>query len=165
VPAQPLPAEQKGLQIHRSYLTLDGKPADLSKIRQNDRLIVLVSVNNSSPVYREIALLDLLPAGLEIEGVLPQENAYGFLPKLSGVSTTEARDDRFFAAFTLGRRNAPESMRYWYNEENRSEVQLAYIARAVTPGTYAVPAVQAEDMYDPETVARGAPGKLIVLQR
>jgi uncharacterized protein YfaS (alpha-2-macroglobulin family) len=165
VPAQSLPAEQKGLQIQRSYLTLDGKPADLSKVRQNERLIVLVSVGNSNPVYREIALLDLLPAGLEIEGVLPEENAYKFLPQLSKVSTAEARDDRFFAAFTLGRRNASEALRYWYSEENRSGVQLAYIVRAVTPGTYALPAVQAEDMYDPETVARGVAGKLTIMPR
>ncbi|HJQ57207.1 MAG TPA: hypothetical protein VJ890_09890, partial [Vineibacter sp.] len=134
--------------------------------RQNDRLIVLVTVGNVNAVYREIALLDLLPAGLEIEGVLPEDNAYKFLPALSKVSTAEARDDRFFAAFTLGRRFADQTFRFWYNnEENRSAVQLAYIVRAVTPGSYALPAVQAEDMYDPETVARGAPGRLTVLPR
>lgn len=165
VPTQALPAEQKGLQLSRQYLTLDGKPADLSKVRQNDRLIVLVSVGNVSKTYREIALLDLLPAGLEIEGVLPQENAYKFLPKLSTVSSAEARDDRFFAAFTLGRRPASDAMRFWFNEEDRSGVQLAYIVRAVTPGTYALPAVQAEDMYDPETIARGTAGRLTVLAR
>lgn len=165
VPAQPLPPEQNGLQIRRDILTIDGKPADLSKVRQNDRLIVLVSVGNVNRVYREIALLDLLPAGLEIEGVLPEDNPYSFLPRLAKVSTAEARDDRFFAAFTLGKRPVAESMRYWYNEEDRSGVQLAYIVRAVTPGTYALPAVQAEDMYDPQTVARGAAGKLTVLPR
>ncbi|TXL70431.1 alpha-2-macroglobulin family protein [Vineibacter terrae] len=166
VPTQVLPPEQhKGLQLSRQFLTLDGKPADLSKVRQNDRLIALVSVGNVNQVYREIALLDLLPAGLEIEGVLPEENAYKFLPALSKVSTTEARDDRFFASFTLGKRPVGSAYRFWYNEDDRSAVQLAYIVRAVTPGTYALPAVQAEDMYDPETVARGAPGKLTVLPR
>ena len=165
VPTQSLPPEQKGIQVHRDFLALDGKPVDLAKVRQNDRLIVVVSVANQSRVYREIALLDLLPAGLEIEGVLPEDNAYKFLPKLSKVSTAEARDDRFFSAFTLGKRTVAEALRHWYTEEDRSGVRLAYIVRAVTPGTYALPAVQAEDMYDPQTVARGAPGKLTVLPR
>ncbi len=165
VPAQPLPAEQTGLQLRRQVLTLDGTPADLSKVRQNDRLIVLISVGNVNQIYREIALLDLLPAGLEIEGVLPEDNGYGFLPPLSRVSTAEARDDRFFAAFTLGRRLNADAFRHWYHAEDRSNVQLAYIVRAVTPGTYTLPAVQAEDMYDPQTVARGTPGKLTILPR
>ncbi|HJQ57716.1 MAG TPA: alpha-2-macroglobulin family protein, partial [Vineibacter sp.] len=39
VPAQSLPAAAKGLQISRTFLTLDGKTADLTRVRQNDRLI------------------------------------------------------------------------------------------------------------------------------
>jgi uncharacterized protein YfaS (alpha-2-macroglobulin family) len=37
--------------------------------------------------------------------------------------------------------------------------------RAVTPGTFAYPAVDAEDMYDPETRGRTAMGKLVVQAR
>ncbi len=39
---------------------------------------------------------------------------------------------------------------------------LAYMVRAVTPGSYTVPAVQVEDMYAPEVRGRGGRDQLTV---
>jgi uncharacterized protein YfaS (alpha-2-macroglobulin family) len=39
---------------------------------------------------------------------------------------------------------------------------LAYIARAVTPGTYALPGVAIEDMYNPAGMARSATSTLSI---
>ena len=36
-PVVPEPAASNGFKIERNYFTLDGKPADISKARQNDR--------------------------------------------------------------------------------------------------------------------------------
>ena len=52
-----------------------------------------------------MALLDLLPAGFEIESVLTRRRPS--LPVPAAITETriaEARDDRFFAALDLGRR-------------------------------------------------------------
>ncbi|HML30180.1 MAG TPA: hypothetical protein PKE16_15380, partial [Hyphomicrobium sp.] len=39
---------------------------------------------------------------------------------------------------------------------------LAYVVRAVTPGTFVYPAATVEDMYRPERYARSAAGTLAV---
>ena len=48
------------------------------------------------------------------------------------------------------------------DEEPAVTATLAYIVRAVTPGTYVHPAATVEDMYRPETYARTAAGTLTV---
>ncbi len=42
------------------------------------------------------------------------------------------------------------------------QATVAYIVRAVTPGTYVHPAATVEDMYRPERYARTAAGTLTV---
>ena len=55
-----------------------------------------ISGRNPEGGYHEVALLDLLPAGFEIETVLTEEKAkpFGFLPKLTETRIAEGRDDR-----------------------------------------------------------------------
>jgi hypothetical protein len=45
---------------------------------------------------------------------------------------------------------------------DESIFQLAYVVRAVTPGTYVHPAASVEDMYRPELSARTATGMMEV---
>ncbi len=165
VPTQTLPAENRGLEIRRQFRTMEGDPVDLSKLRQNDRVLVTLYVSAPAGRYHEIALLDLLPAGLEIEGVLTEKQKW--MGRLDTPSTAEARDDRFFAAFEFGKRDWPEGWRPWFGEgdDKRRDMHVAYIARAVTPGTYTLPAAQAEDMYAPDVYARTAPGRITILPR
>ena len=61
------------------------------KMRQNERLIVSISGRNLDGGYHEVALLDLLPAGFEIETVLTEEKAkpFPFLPKLTETRIAE----------------------------------------------------------------------------
>ena len=114
VPAEPQPAASAGLSVARQFLTLAAEPADLGQVRQNDRLIVSISGRNLEGGYHEVALLDLLPAGFEIELVLNEETvkSFPFLPKLTETRIAEARDDRFFASFNLGNR----PYRSWWDD-------------------------------------------------
>ena len=80
-----------------------------SRVRQNDRIVVMIDVTSTTQTYHEMALLDLLPAGFEIESVLTEE--YRWMAKLGKPSSTEARDDRFFAAFEFGSRDWPAGWR------------------------------------------------------
>jgi len=74
-----------------------------------------------------VALLDLLPAGFEIEAVLTEETvkSYPFLTKVTPDSHREGRDDRFFAAFNLGVR----PYRWWNDEDNKfgRDFHVAYM--------------------------------------
>ena len=74
-----------------------------------------VSGRNLEGGYHEVALLDLLPAGFEIESVLNEETAksFPFLSKLTVPRIAEGRDDRFFASFNLGDR----LYRTWWDSE------------------------------------------------
>jgi uncharacterized protein YfaS (alpha-2-macroglobulin family) len=164
VPRDPQAAGANGLAVHRQFLTLDGKPADLAAVRQNDRFIVSIVGRRLTGAYHELALLDLLPAGFEIESVINEETqkAYAsFLPKITSARIAEGRDDRFFAAFDLGR-SPYDSGR---GSSFYTAFHVAYVVRAVTPGTFALPAVQVEDMYAPRFFARSAMGRVIIAPR
>jgi uncharacterized protein YfaS (alpha-2-macroglobulin family) len=171
VPRENLPASNDGVELERSFFTLDGQPADLSAVRQNDRLVVLLAGNFADHDRHDVALLDLLPAGFEIEAaVTPDEkgeSGYDFLPKLRNARTRELRDDRYFAAFTAGYSGY---RRYYYSDDadalqNSPEFNFAYIVRAITPGTYVLPAATVEDMYKPSIKARTEMGSVTVLPR
>ena len=165
VPRDPQPAGANGLSVTRRHLTFAGDPADLARVRQNDRLIVSVRGRNLEGGYHEVALLDLLPAGFEIESVLNEETAksFPFLSKLTVPRIAEGRDDRFFASFDLGDR----PYRTWWDSTTRfgNSYHVAYIVRAVTPGTFALPAANVSDMYAPRVYARSAMGSVTVAPR
>ena len=156
VPKDPLPVAMQGLSVSREYFTFDGARADLSQVRQNDRLVVSLGGHNFAGGYHEVALLDLLPAGFEIESVINDETvkSFPFLDKISSARMTEARDDRFFAAFELG----DKPFRAWWEEESRNpdDFHVAYIVRAVTPGRFTLPAANVADMYAPRIYGRTA---------
>ena len=73
------------------------------------------------------------------------------MPKLTTARFVGPRDDRFVAAIDIGNRN-----RSFY---------MAYLVRAVTPGTFRLPAPHVEDMYAPAYFARGAMGTVTVRER
>jgi hypothetical protein len=168
VPKEPQSAAVAGLSVGRTFYTLDGQIADLEKVRQNDRLVVSIEGYNEDRGYHQVALLDLLPAGFEIESVVNKETVknFSFLPNLTRTRMAEARDDRFFAAFDLGRRPY-----YSWWETDREELDggyrfhVAYIVRAVTPGSFALPAVHVSDMYAPRVFGRTAMDHVTIAPR
>ncbi len=156
-PAAPLPPMASGLSVNKMVLSLDGTPLNLATMRQNDRAIVVVSGQLSNNLYREMAVLDLLPAGWEIEGAVRRNedgsSVYPFLPTLASTSSVVARDDRFVATFTVGSswRSTDPSV-----NQVRPVFTVAYVVRAITPGTFTLPAAQVEDMYAPQIIGRTA---------
>lgn len=162
VPLDPQPAATQGLSVDRRYYTLGGQAAKLDTVRQNDRLIVSISGRNLEGGYHEVALLDLLPAGFEIESVVNEEMAksFPFLSEISETRIAEARDDRFFAAISLGTR----PYRSWWDNppKHGNSYHVAYIVRAVTPGTFALPATNVSDMYAPRVFGRTAMGRVVI---
>ena len=163
VPAQPLPPGQNGVSLRKSILNMDGTPADLAETRQNQRFLVVLSGDMSDNKVRQMAILDLLPAGFEIEGVVQRnENGstiYPFIPSLAVANVQEARDDRYVATFTIGTGYEPT------DPKERAKLKMptfnfAYIVRATIPGAYVYPAATVEDMYAPDIKARTGMGSV-----
>mgnify|MGYP000718157868 CR=1 FL=1 len=65
-PLVPEPAAERGFKIERTYYTLDGKPADATKAKQNDRFAVVLKMTEPQPQFGRIIVADYLPAGFEI---------------------------------------------------------------------------------------------------
>ena len=154
-----LPASANGLSLSKSIWTMSGSPADVSSLRQNDRVIVQITGQMPNGVYRQMGVIDLLPAGLEIEQALVGNDAkaYPFLGGLTDTSRQTARDDRYIAAFDIGERYRPVNRK---TPEPTPSFRIAYIARAISVGRFALPAAHAEDMYAPAIRARTAAGQL-----
>lgn len=152
-PAQPLSAGGDGFAIERTYYTLDGAEANVSQARQNERYVVVLKATESNDWPSRVLITDLLPAGFEIDNPSLVDSAqlsnFEWIGEVEAAHT-EFRSDRFVAAFDRS------------TGDNR-EITLAYVVRAVTPGTYDHPAASVEDMYRPQFSARTATGRMEVL--
>jgi uncharacterized protein YfaS (alpha-2-macroglobulin family) len=172
----PEPAVSKGFTIERSYYALDGKKVELEsatggegRLQQNDRLVVVVKVAAPETGGR-ILVVDRLPAGLEIEN--PRIVDSGDVKSLDWLKTTvkpdhtEFRDDRFVASFDFfGSGGTRRHRGNGDTSEPASSATVAYMVRAVTPGSFVHPAATVEDMYRPDRFARTASGRLEVTAR
>jgi alpha-2-macroglobulin len=153
-PLAPLPAASNGLTLEKSAWTLSGSPVDLANVHQNDRLVIVLTGRLPNNFARAVGVIDLLPAGFEIEQVLKGEEGkpYNVTGTLTDLAMASKRDDRFVGAFTLG-------SRYDYGAKG-NDVQpgfrIAYVVRAVAVGSFVLPGASAEDMYAPRISARTA---------
>jgi alpha-2-macroglobulin len=153
-PVVPEPAASNGFKIERNYFTLDGKPADISKAKQNDRFAVVLKVTEPKPEYGHIMVSDYLPAGLEIDN--PHLVSSGDTGTLDWIedgeapANTEFRDDRFTAAIDRA-------------TDSKAVFTVAYVVRAVSPGKYVLPQAYVEDMYNPSRYGRIGTGNMEVV--
>ncbi len=152
VPAQDLPPVSAGFEIHRGFFTLDGKPADLGKLKQSDVLVIQITGKAKDNDSHQALVVDLLPAGFEIENARlsgsRKTDEFAWLGDLTSPLYAEYRDDRFISAVSLG--------------SDTAEFRFAYLVRAVTPGSYRLPASSVEDMYRSNLKARTATGKVTI---
>jgi uncharacterized protein YfaS (alpha-2-macroglobulin family) len=152
-PLVPEPAAEKGFKIERLYYTLDGKPADPAKAKQNDRFAVVLKITEPQPQFGRVIVADYLPAGFEIDN--PRLVSSGDTGTLSWIEdaaepvNSEFRDDRFSAAFD--RKSGDPSV-----------FTVAYVVRAVSPGRYVHPQAYVEDMYRPDRFGRTGTGTIEV---
>ncbi|MEM7428839.1 MAG: alpha-2-macroglobulin family protein [Pseudomonadota bacterium] len=148
VPAQDLPPGGDGFAVVREYYRMNGTKTSVGEVRQNDRFVVVITAQQTADLPSRVVITDLLPAGFEIDNPSivrsADLNAFKWLPQ-STPAHLEFRDDRFVAAFDRAK-------------GGNSRFVVAYIVRAVTPGTFRHPAAQIEDMYRPELSARTASG-------
>lgn len=145
-------SKASGLELERQYLTLAGKPAD--KISQGQLLTVKISLKSKVDID-SLVLVDLLPGGLELEDshlatrtYIPAVEKNQDKDKPLKIELIEGRGDRFLLFGQLSK-NEPAT--------------VEYKVRAVSRGSYALPASTAESMYNPEIHCISQPqGKLEV---
>jgi alpha-2-macroglobulin len=152
-PVTPEPAAEHGFTLERGFYTLEGEEADASHAKQNDRFVVLLTVTEPQPQFARVALTDYVPAGFEIDN--PRLVSSGDTGTLGWIETagtpvhTEFRDDRFTAAFER-------------RKDDPTTYSVAYVVRAVSPGTYVLPQAVVEDMYRPDRFGRTETGAVEV---
>lgn len=152
VPSEPEPATGNGYTITRSYYTLDGEPADIGRLTQGDRLVALLEVTPHGGGEARLMVDDPLPAGFEIDNPSLLRGgdiaALDWLDTVEDARMTEFRQDRFLAAV----------------DTDGGTFRLAYILRAISPGSFHHPAASVEDMYRPEFRARTDAGQVTIAE-
>jgi len=124
----------------------------IDQVKQTDMFVVVLEGSTQSYVEHQALIVDLLPAGFEVENARLADaqsvSQLSWLPEQTPTVYTEFLDDRFVAALDLG--------------YGRRDFRVAYLVRAVTPGVYSLPAAEVEDMYQPQYRARTATGRVTV---
>uniref|UniRef100_UPI0040559D7A alpha-2-macroglobulin family protein n=1 Tax=Candidatus Electronema sp. TaxID=2698783 RepID=UPI0040559D7A len=159
--SEPAPV-QNGFAVRRTWFNTSGEPLTLDKVPQSALAVVKVEGEADAGLDAQSLLIDLLPAGFEIEKAVVSgtDSAAGFswLPELSTAEYTDARDDRFIAAFST------QSLPKMEGNSGLRPFRFAYLVQAVTPGSYALPPAEVEAMYRPEYRARNTAGAVTVVR-
>ena len=138
-------ARYNGLNLSVSYLSEDGKPVNPASIPQGTDFTAIVNVGNVSGFkdYTHLALTEIIPSGWEIFN----ERLYGTEYNNGTYDHMDIRDDRVVWHFDLPRGTA---------KTFRVKMRAAY------EGSFNLPPVKCEAMYDARINANTASGKAVV---
>lgn len=142
--------KQQGITVKRYLLNEEGNPLEENTIQHGELVFLAIQIQGKSH-YKNLALEQLLPAGMEAENPRLantnqlERNFRGFRESLSqktksfGIRTLsldhiEILDDRAYLFFDM-------------NWEGNSILYLPL--RAISPGTFSFPATQVSCMYSP----------------
>lgn len=136
------------LQMSIEYLTMDGKPIDISRLKQGTDFMALVKINNPGTMgdYRNIALSQVFPSGWEIRNTRMEDVVSAH--EADKPDYRDFRDDRVYSYFDL--------------RANKS-TKLVVLLNATYKGSFYLPATSCEAMYDATINAR-QPGKWVVVE-
>ena len=128
-------AISEGISVSREFYSDKKEVLTKQEFHQGDNYIVGLIISCEQKA-KNVVVVDLLPGGFEVENprLAPDAVPKG---KFAGAITPShlgIRDDRVILAFD----ELSKGTHYFY-----------YVVRAVTPGTFQYPPVQAECMYDP----------------
>ncbi|HVZ81150.1 MAG TPA: alpha-2-macroglobulin [bacterium] len=150
----PVTSYDNDISVRRVYKDRDGGNLDLSKVAQGQMIVAEVTVSGAKDDYKNLAVVDLLPAGFEVEN--PRLESREVLPWVSQengktpVDFLDLRDDRVIFFLPLG---TGQTYRYYYT------------LRAVTAGQFQLPPVKVESMYDPAVTSISDAGGVTVLRQ
>ncbi|MFI0429567.1 alpha-2-macroglobulin family protein [Mariniflexile sp. HMF6888] len=133
-------AEQRGLSISVVYKDLKGNKMEVSKLQQGQDFVATVSISNmKNESVQNVALTEIFPSGWDI--VNTRFTEFGDATT-SQARYTDIKDDRVNFYFDL-----PQKGKY-------STKTFNVMLNASYLGTYYLPGIQAEAMYDNEYLVR-----------
>jgi uncharacterized protein YfaS (alpha-2-macroglobulin family) len=142
------PAINNNLRMEVTYTNLDGKTIDISEITQGADLVAEIKVTNTNLAdhYTDLALTHIIPAGWEVfnERVANAENEDA---PSKDYTYRDIRDDRILTYFDLTK-----------GQTKTIKVRL----QASYEGSFVLPAIRCEAMYDVSVQARTSAGRVIV---
>ncbi len=152
VPSKPVFKEyDKGIRVTRDYLDINGNPIARNGFRQGELVVARIKVMALDKKLDNVVIDDMLPAGLEIENprLESREKIPWIQKKEYSHDHMDIRDDR---------------MLMYVNLPAREELVFHYGLRAVTKGSFTLPPVSAECMYDPSYTSIQSSGSIAVLE-
>jgi uncharacterized protein YfaS (alpha-2-macroglobulin family) len=155
---EPVPVSD-GFTVWRQWYSTDGKPLTGKTVNQGDQVLILLGGKVASGADYRALLVDLLPAGFEIEKTRldPEYNPYlSWLDELSSTRYVEGLDDRFVVAFDT------DQLSPVHKKDREKSFRFAYLVRAVTPGAYTVPPLEVEAMYQPAIRGRSRAARVLI---
>lgn len=133
-------SEQRGLSVSVVYKDLKGNSIDIGNLQQGQDFVATVKVTNLKNQHiNDVALTQIFPSGWEI--VNTRFTDFGDTT-VSNARYTDIRDDRVNFYFDLG------------SKGNYDSKTFVVMLNASYLGTYYLPGVQAEAMYDNEFMVR-----------
>jgi alpha-2-macroglobulin len=142
--------EDSYLKVRRRFFDRYGKPISGNTFKQNDLVIVQLSLEKTySTEIKNVVITDLLPAGFEIENPRTKDiPGMDWIKDGDSPTAMDVRDDRInlFVDMDLNRQ-------VYY-----------YAVRAVSPGTYRLGTVSADAMYNGEYHSYNGAGTIKVVQ-
>lgn len=148
-----LPAIANNLRIETLYEDLQGNPIDISALKQGTDFVAIVKVSNISGIsdYKNIALTHIIPTGWEIynERMLASQYPRTVETKMTNsITYQDIRDDRVLTYFDLRR-----------GQSKTIKVRL----QATYAGSFVLPAILCEPMYDVSAQGRTKAGYVKVV--
>ena len=127
-------AAASGIKIDVSYATREGKPVDVKQLRQGTEFVATVTVTNpGARAISNLALRERIPSGWEIQN-----------ERLRGGDTYGHQDIR------------DNGCNWFFDLGSGSSKTFKLTLRAAYEGTYTLPSILCEAMYEPRIAARTA---------
>jgi uncharacterized protein YfaS (alpha-2-macroglobulin family) len=137
-----------GLEVSREYRDEKGNLINLGSISQGQLVVVTLHVKCSRQLDN-LVVVDLLPAGFELDNPrLSSRGNLSFDPECNfQPAFQDFRDDRVLL----------------FSRNVAGDQTFSYSVRAVTPGSFQVPGLEAEAMYDPEIYGRSNQAQTLII--
>jgi uncharacterized protein YfaS (alpha-2-macroglobulin family) len=136
----------QGLRVRRNWIDRHGQPIDPHKLCVGDLVRVKTTINTPGPAIHNIALVDALPGGMEVENPRLATSANSYYPESEIPDHVEFLDDRVVL----------------FCSADKTEKTFEYALRVTTAGEFSLPPIQASCMYEPTVASVGPEGQLAI---
>jgi uncharacterized protein YfaS (alpha-2-macroglobulin family) len=139
------------LRVRRRYLDRGGNPMDYGSFRQGDLLVAEITIDALTEDLENVAIVDMLPAGFEIEN-----------PRLQSRAGIDWIGDENYKPLYMDIRD--DRLVLFGHFRHNVAAKFYYGLSAVTQGKFILPPIRAEAMYAPSKASVASSGRVVVGQ-